>query len=209
MTKPGFRKTRPVGQRAMGGRDADEGFLSGSLFSQAQILHLMKNEFARSRRYGLPLGCIVLQVDRLPQLVDLYGAELRHGVRAAMAALVRDKTRGSDLLGTTNDDRYLLVLPHTDLPGTRLVAERLHEAFGGLEVEADGKPLALTVSIGVSSVVDHKAMFFDTLLGQAESALEDAARAGGDLVRSFGETQLRDATDGAERRRGGDDGRDA
>ena len=77
MTKPGFRKTRPTGTSA-GGRESTEGFLSGALFSQAQILHLMKNEFARSRRYGLPLGCIVLQVDRLPQLVDLYGAELRH-----------------------------------------------------------------------------------------------------------------------------------
>jgi diguanylate cyclase (GGDEF)-like protein len=197
MTRPGFRKTRPSSQPAAGGRDVEPGFLSGSLFSQAQILHLMKNEFARARRYGLPLGCIVLQVDRLPQLVDLYGAELRHSVRAAMADLVRDKTRGSDLLGTTNDDRYLLVLPHTDLAGARLVAGRLLEAFRGLEVIADGKPLGLTVSIGVSSVADHKAVFFDTLLNQAESALADAARAGGDAVRSFGESQLRaDGEDG-------------
>lgn len=191
MTRPGFRKTRTSSQPAAGGREADAGFLSGALFSQAQILHLMKNEFARARRYGLPLACIVLQVDRLPQLVDLYGADLRHSVRAAMAELVRDKTRGSDLLGTTNDDRYLLVLPHTDLAGARLVAGRLLEAFRGLEVVADGKPLALSVSIGVSSIVDHKAVFFDTLLNQAESALADAARAGGDAVRSFGESQLR------------------
>ena len=191
MTRPGFRKTRPTSSSAPGGREADSSFLSGSLFSQAQILHLMKNEFARARRYGLPLGCIVLQVDRLPQLVDLYGAELRHSVRAAMAELVREKTRGSDLLGTTTDDRYLLVLPHTDLAGARLVAGRLLDAFRGLEVVADGKPLALTVSIGVSSVVDHKAVFFDTLLNQAETALAEAARAGGDAVRSFGESQLR------------------
>ncbi|MBM3972654.1 MAG: GGDEF domain-containing protein [Planctomycetes bacterium] len=200
MTKPGFRKTRSTGTRA-GGRESTEGFLSGALFSQAQILHLMKNEFARSRRHGLPLGCIVLQVDRLPQLVDLYGAELRHAVRTAMAQLVRDKTRGSDLLGTTNDDRYLLLLPHTDLAGTRLVADRLLAAFAGLEVAIDGKPLALCVSVGVSSVVDHKAMFFDTLLAQAESALEDASRAGGSIVRSFGESRLRDASDGPDARR--------
>lgn len=203
MTRPGFRKTRPSSQPAAGSRDAEPGFLSGSLFSQAQILHLMKNEFARARRYGLPLGCIVLQVDRLPQLVDLYGAELRHSVRAAMAELVRDKTRGSDLLGTTNDDRYLLVLPHTDLGGARLVAGRLREAFHGLEVVADGKPLALTVSVGVSSVVDHKAVFFDTLLNQAESALADAARSGGDAVRSFGESQLRPEGDAGEPAAGG------
>lgn len=191
MTRPGFRKGRPGGAPAPGHRDGGDGFLSSSLFSQAQILHLMKNEFARARRHGIPMGCLVLQVDRLPQLVDLHGAELRQAVRTAVAKLVREKTRGSDLLGATNDDRYLLVLPHTDLTQTRIVADRLHQVFAGVEIAIDGRPLALTLSIGVSAVDDQKTMFFDTLLGQAESALEFAERSGGDQVVSFGESRLR------------------
>lgn len=194
MTRPGFRKGRPGGAPAPGGRDGGDGFLSSSLFSQAQILHLMKNEFARARRHGIPMGCIVLQVDRLPQLVDLYGAELRQAVRSAVARLVREKTRGSDLLGATNDDRYLLVLPHTDLAQTHIVADRLQQVFAGVEIAVDGRPLALTISAGVSACVDQKTMFFDTLLGQAEAALEYAERAGGNQVVSFGERQLRDDT---------------
>lgn len=194
MTRPGFRKGRPGGAPAPGGRDGGDGFLSSSLFSQAQILHLMKNEFARARRHGIPMGCIVLQVDRLPQLVDLHGAELRQAVRSAVARLVREKTRGSDLLGATNDDRYLLVLPHTDLAQTHIVADRLQQVFAGVEIAVDGRPLALTISAGVSACVDQKTMFFDTLLGQAEAALEYAERAGGNQVVSFGERQLRDDT---------------
>ena len=54
----------------------------------------------------------------------------------------------------------------------------------------DGRPLALTVSIGITASGDQQAMFFDTLVGQAESALEWAMRGGGDRVMSFGETQL-------------------
>ena len=128
MTRPGFRKGRPGGARnpAVDG----EGFLSSSLFSQAQILHLMKNEFARSRRHGIPMGVVLLQVDRLARLADIHGGNLRAAVKQAVARLVKDKTRGSDLLGTTNDDRYLLVMPHTDLGHTRLVADRLHQLFG-------------------------------------------------------------------------------
>ena len=194
MTRPGFRKGRPGGAPAPGGRDGGDGFLSSSLFSQAQILHLMKNEFARARRHGIPMGCIVLQVDRLPQLVDLHGAELRQAVRSAVARLVREKTRGSDLLGATNDDRYLLVLPHTDLAQTHIVADRLQQVFAGVEIAVDGRLLALTISAGVSACVDQKTMFFDTLLGQAEAALEYAERAGGNQVVSFGERQLRDDT---------------
>lgn len=192
MTRPGFRKGRQGRGPAPAGRDGGDGFLSSSLFSQAQILQLMKNEFARSRRHGLPLGCLLLQVDRLPQLVDLHGAELRQVVRTTVAQLVREKTRGSDLLGATNDDRYLLVLPHANLDQTRTVAERLHHVFRGLEVAVDGRPLALSASIGFSASEAQRTMFFDTLLAQAEAALAFAAEHGGDQVVSFGETQLRD-----------------
>jgi diguanylate cyclase (GGDEF)-like protein len=196
MTRPGFRKGRPGGSRAAAGRDGGEAFLSASLFSQAQILHLMKNEFARARRHGIPMGCIVLQVDRLPQLIDIHGVELQKAVRGALATMVREKTRGSDLLGATNDDRYLLVLPHTTLAQTRIVADRLHEVFESVDVEVDGRALALSLSAGISACEDQKTMFFDTLLAQAEAALEFAGRSGGARVVSFGETQLHGSDEG-------------
>ncbi len=210
MTRPGFRKGHSGGSPSRGGRDGADGFLSSSLFSQAQILHLMKNEFARARRHNLPVGCVVLQVDRLSQLVDLHGLELRQTVRTTVAQLVREKTRGSDLLGATNDDRYVLVLPHTNLEQTRLVAERLHQLFRTVEVVVDGRALALTLSVGVSACCDQKTLFFDTLLQQAEGAAEFAARGGGDQVASFGESQLRDDAPPPDRDdgSGGDGGND-
>lgn len=189
MSSPGFRKGRPGGGRA---KAADgDGFLSSSLFSQAQIMHLMKNEFARARRHGIPVGCVLIQVDRLPQLVDLHGVSLRAAVRQAVAGMVREKTRGSDLLGATNDDRYLLVLPHTDLHQTRIVAERLHQLFNDVDVAVDGRSLALSLSVGVTACDDQKTLFFDSLLAQAEAALEFATNNGGDQVVSYGEVHLR------------------
>jgi diguanylate cyclase (GGDEF)-like protein len=200
MTKPGFRKGRPGGGRSGNPAEGADNFLSTALFSQAQILHLMRNEFARARRHGLPLGCLLLQADRLAQLVDLHGAELRQSLRAAVARMVREKTRGSDLLGTTNDDRYLLVLPHTNLGNTRIVAHRLHQMLGELDVAVDGRPLALSWSVGFTACDDQKTLFFDSLLAQVEAALEFAGSRGGNQVVSFGETQLRgSAGDGQAR----------
>jgi GGDEF domain-containing protein len=134
---------------------------------------------------------LLLQADRLAQLVDLHGAELRQSLRAAVARMVREKTRGSDLLGTTNDDRYLLVLPHTNLGNTRIVAHRLHQMLGELDVAVDGRSLALSWSVGFTACDDQKTLFFDSLLAQVESALEFAGLRGGNQVVSFGETQLR------------------
>lgn len=205
MTRPGFRRGNTGGSKASSSREGGDGFVSSALFSQAQILHLMKNEFARARRHGHSLGCLVLQVDRLPQLIDLHGMELRQSVRNAVATLVREKTRGSDLLGATNDDRYLLMLPQTSLDQTRVVAERLCQLFAGVEVAVDGRPLALTLSIGITACDDQKTLFFDSLLAQAEAAVAFAANNGGDQVISFGEMQLRDAS-GGEMGRAGDRG---
>jgi diguanylate cyclase (GGDEF)-like protein len=199
MTKPGFRRGRPGGTTPKTAGDAGEGFLSSSLFSQAQILHLMKNEFARARRHGVPLGCVLMQVDRLHQLVDLHGVELRNAVRQALAQLVREKTRGADLLGATNDDRYLLVLPHTDLAHTHIVADRLQQLFGGLEITVDGRELLLSLSIGITACSDQSTLFFDTFVAQAEAALDYALSHGGNQVASFGEIHLRGDGDVAER----------
>ncbi len=193
MTRPGFRKSRPGGGR--GPAATTDGFLSNSLFSQAQIMHLMKNEFARARRHGIPLGVILMQVDRLPQLVDLHGVGLRTAVKQTVARIVREKTRGSDLIGTTSDDRYLLVMPHTDAEQTRIVADRLHQVFSGVEVSVEGRPLHLSMSVGMTACDDRGTLFFDSVLSQAESALEYACGAGGDQVASFGEMRLREGGD--------------
>lgn len=201
MTRPGFRKGRPAGARAAS--DGSDGFLSSSLFSQAQILHLMKNEFARARRHGIPIGCVLLQVDRLAPLVDLHGVSLRDAVRETLASVVRQKTRGSDLLGAANDDRYLLLLPHTDGAQTRIVAQRLHHVFGDAEVTVDGRPLALTLSVGFTACEDQKTLFFDTMLAQAEAAIDFATARGGNQVVAFGEVPLRGAPEGGDQDSGG------
>ncbi len=197
MSNPGFRKGPPSTGRAPAPRDGAEGFVSSSMFSQAQILHLMKTEFARARRHGLPLGCMLLQIDRIQQLVDLYGAELRQRLRETLSRLVREKTRGADLLGVVNEDRYLLVLPHTALDQVRVVAGRLHAMFRDYEVAVSGRALDLTLSIGLSATGESETMFFDTLVGQAEAALEFAIAQGGNRIASFGETQLLDDEDKA------------
>ncbi len=206
MTRPGFRRGRPGGTAPKTTGETADGFLSASLFSQAQILHLMKNEFARARRHGVPLGCVLMQVDRLHQLVDLHGVELRNAVRQALAQLVRDKTRGADLLGATNDDRYLLILPHTDLAQTYFVAERLQQLFAGLEIKVDGRELLLSLSIGVTACSDQTTLFFDTFVAQAETALDYALTHGGNQVASFGEVHLRADGGGVEPSAPGDGG---
>ena len=186
-----FRSSERGGGK-LSGRFVAAGPVVGSPFSQAQILHLMKTEFARARRYSFPVSCMVVRVERLESLVDLHGAALRDTVRQELGRLVQDKTRGADHLGLASEDRYLIVLPHTSGEEGLLVADRLLEAFDDLEVRVGNNVLALQLCIGVSSSDDQETLFFDTLLARAEAALEHASRDGGSSACLFHKDQVAD-----------------
>lgn len=185
MTRPEFRKRSEGSTPSRAGEPG----LAGSPFSRAQILHLMKNEFARARRYGLPVACLTLQVDRLASLIDIHGSALRERLRDRVAALVADNTRGHDLLGVMDDDRYLLVLPHSSEADATIVGERILESFNRLEVQVGGHVLALSMSVGLVACSDQDTMFFDTFLAKAEVALEAAVEAGGGQISVFRKEQ--------------------
>ena len=196
MTKPGFRSGRP-GDRRSEFSDGGKG-VEGRPFSQAQILDLMKIEFSRARRYGFAVACILMQVNRLVALTDVHGTPLREGVRRELCRLVREKTRSSDYLGTFGDSGYLVVLPHTDAERAESVGVRILEGFGALAVEAEGTPLHLCLSLGVAASEDRETLFFDTLVSQAEVALQWAMDAGGDRVMVFDKSRFLKGEDRSE-----------
>lgn len=179
----GFRTSSSGGGSAK--RQFGTGHTGSAPFSQAQIIHLMKTEFARGRRYGFPVSCILIQVDRLRALVDIHGTDLEAAVRTELGRLVANRTRGADQLGLVSDDRYLLVLPHASEAAAVTVAERLRRDFGELEVKSRGSVLALSLSLGVASCDDQDTLFFDTMLSRAEAAMTWAGEAGGDCVEVF------------------------
>jgi two-component system cell cycle response regulator len=182
--RPGFRR-RGAGGEAPAERRV-EGLGSGSApFSQTQIRHLLKTEFARARRHGYPFACVRVQVDRLAALADRHGEDVRGAIRLELGALVARSSRGHDYVGDAGDDGLLILLPHSDLAAARIVAERLCSGFRQLELEVGGIPLALGVSVGIAVCEHGETLFSDTLLSQAEVALDWAMREGGDRAVEF------------------------
>jgi two-component system, cell cycle response regulator len=155
--------------------DADPG-----LFSLSQIMHLMRIEFGRAQRYGYPLSVLVIAVDRLGHLRDLYGYESKEAVLDEVGRLLQTETRTCDFLGRLADDRLLAVVPHTPGEGTRVLAERLLKGVRAIGFESEAKKIAITISIGTATMDDAKTLFFDQLVAAAEAALEEASAAGGD-----------------------------
>jgi PleD family two-component response regulator len=97
--------------RREGGTNVDGGrLLQFELFKR--ILHI---ELKRSRRYGFPLSLLVATLDEPARPSD----------RDGLASSVRSAIRDIDIPVAFGATDVLVVMPHTDLEGARLVAERI------------------------------------------------------------------------------------
>ncbi len=152
----------------------------GTLFSLAQIQHLMRVEFNRAQRYGYPIGCVMVSIDRLGYLRDLYGYSVKEVILDRVIELLKTETRSSDFLGRLPDDRLLAVVPHTGADGLKVLCERLLRGARVLEFQAGDRTLGVTLSIGFSYSQGDDTMFFDSLLEASDDALADAQAQGGD-----------------------------
>jgi diguanylate cyclase (GGDEF)-like protein len=145
----------------------------------------LTREWRRSRRARTPLSLLLLDVDFFKAFNDRYGHaagdDCLREVAATIAMLVR---RPGDLCARYGGEEFAAILPHTDLPGARLLGERIREAVMALEIAHAGSSVApvVTVSIGVAAIDPAAEPGPDQLLRRADLRLYEAKTAGRNRV---------------------------
>lgn len=148
-----------------------------AVWSLAQIRHLLRVEFGRTRRYGEALAVLLIALDGLTELRARAGHEAKERAIERTAELLSHRTRACDHAGRFTLERFLVLVPRTDGEALDALARRLLEAVREPGPEPGAAPLSL--SIGVAYGVGDEVLFHDDLLAAAERALADAQAAGG------------------------------
>jgi diguanylate cyclase (GGDEF)-like protein len=149
-------------------------------FSTRETLGLMRAELTRAVRYGYPVTVLVIEVDRLGSLHDLYGIESERRALEAAVDELRASVRASDSLACEHDRRILVLLPHVPAGVVSAVALRLLRACRALELRGGERVLRTTLSIGAASLAAGAQPDFESFVASAEQALAFALRSGGD-----------------------------
>lgn len=152
---------------------------TGGLFSPAEMERLLYAELDRAERYEYPLSAVVIAVDRLDSLQDMYGSESREEILQALDRFVRRTVRDSDLVGNLADDRMLVLLPHVPPDGARSLCDRFQKGSSRLEFQAGRRRLRVTASIGLAHLVPEEEGPWHLLVDTAVDAAEAAADQGG------------------------------
>jgi diguanylate cyclase (GGDEF)-like protein len=153
------------------------------LASRVQFMQQAEREWSRSRRYGEDAALLLLEADRLGEVVEDHGARCGDALLHEVARAPTQQLRAADLLGRVNATRLAIYLPNTDPLGALDVAERIRDRVAAALLRWDREALSTTVSIGVASAGAGHATL-DALLRDAEAALAAARLAGGNCQRA-------------------------
>jgi diguanylate cyclase (GGDEF)-like protein len=132
---------------------------------------------AAADRYGDPLALALLDVDDFKLINDRHGHPQGDTVLKRVAAVLRE-ARPGDRPYRIGGDEFALLLAHTDAEGARTLARRLSRNLADAGVE---------VSMGVS--VLRPGLAADTLRAEADKALYEAKRQGGNRAAYFEDIQ--------------------
>ena len=149
--------------------------------NRRQFDEMLAQEWNRMAREKLPLSLIILDVDHFKRFNDRYGhlagdSCLRR-VAGALAEIIR---RPADMVARYGGEEFAAILPGTSFDGAVMVAESMRRTVADLEIEHADSPVhnAVTVSLGVSSVVPIPGCMPADLLQAADQGLYQAKQEG-------------------------------
>lgn len=153
------------------------GVVSAEVFQR-----FMGLEVRRANRYGFPLAVLSIKVDALPKTFNKAWVQaLEDQLRPALSSAIRACVREIDLSTTPDLADTLVLMPHTDIAGAGIVAERIRHRVSHQPYHFGRTKIQPTVSVGVAVTHGERTTDKD-LLALSQSRRDRAATNGGNQV---------------------------
>ncbi len=150
----------------------------------------LAEELSRGRRQEAPLSCLFIDIDHFKAVNDNFGHHAGDLVLAECAHRIDAQVRSSDVAARYGGEEFVILLPSTSQLDAERLAGRILAAVSASPIPVpDAKPIDVTVSIGVASMVPAQAEGDDKSIGErllkmADLAMYSAKSAGRNCVRS-------------------------
>jgi diguanylate cyclase (GGDEF)-like protein len=147
------------------------------VYNRAKYDEIMEREIERAKRHNRFLSIVMFDIDVFKRINDTYGHLSGDRVLKTIVSLIKEEVRKIDYLIRWGGDEFILILPETNLEGTKGLAERIRNSIANHKFD---NMEGVTVSLGIThfSKGDTK----DTLMKRADEALYKAKMNGGNRV---------------------------
>ncbi len=164
------------------------------LYNRKYLHHRLDAEISRSKRYGTPVSCLLLDIDYFKIVNDMYGYDWGDILLKKIAQMLSALVRKEDVLTRYGDEEFIVILPETTEQQAMLFAERFRADVEKMEFipanEEERHPI--TISGGISSFPCAEEIEEDsnTLIRYAEHALYNAKQSGKNKIVEFSKMNL-------------------
>jgi two-component system cell cycle response regulator len=139
---------------------------------------MFEREVTRTQHANKSLCLMMVDVDNFKTFNDQYGHIAGDRVLVAVAGVLREYLRPTDLVARFGGDEFAALLPDLQLKQARQTAERIRQQVAGLSPSS--LATAITVSIGIADRTAQDDVA--TLVQRADAAMYDAKEAGRNRV---------------------------
>lgn len=142
----------------------------------------LRQEIARSARYGGPLSVAMGDIDLFKIVNDTFGHQVGDVVLKSLAELMRQGLRRSDYIARWGGEEFTLLLPETRLDVAEMLLNRLRVTIANQVIPEIGR--AVTLSFGVTAFTKSglKADTPEDLLKRVDQALYQSKQTGRNKV---------------------------
>lgn len=139
---------------------------------------------ATAKRRQSALAILLLDLDYFKMVNDSHGHDAGDLVLKALAELLKQSVRASDLVIRFGGEEFLILLPDTDAQLALKVAEKIRVSVEDCKFRIPGGELNKTISVGVAMFPEDSETFWQTLK-YADVALYRAKEEGRNRVLRF------------------------
>jgi diguanylate cyclase (GGDEF)-like protein len=121
--------------------------------NRRSFIDTLQNLITRVERYGYPAAMMFVDVDGLKKINDTLGHTAGDAALVRVAQLLVASVRSSDTVGRLSGDEFGILFEQTDELAAWHMGLRVVEAVTQSEFHFEGKPLRLSVAVGVGMIM--------------------------------------------------------
>lgn len=123
--------------------------LTGVL-NRYELQVILGNQLAQARRYGKPVSCLMIDVDKFKVVNDTYGHPSGDAALRQVAGILKEAVRGSDVVFRYGGEEFMVLLPDTMLEGAVALAEKIRMLTASHPFGEGERIFFLTLSVGAA-----------------------------------------------------------
>jgi len=148
-----------------------------NILSNSKLQDTIEHEIKRSQRYGTKLSIMLIEVDHMKNLSNIFTKEETQALKKEIATLLKKSVRETDTFGKWTGDQFAIVAPDVDFRATKSFANKLARTLEGHRFSKVGK---ITCSYGITSFSPKDTI--GDFRKRAEKALKEAIFRGGNAI---------------------------